>query len=85
MPVEFMVCLFVFSSVGGHGSDWDAEAHLKKFFWPHHMACGILVPQLRVEPVPRAVEAWGLDHWTAGEVSPKLILNASILMHVSNV
>ena len=27
------------------------------YFWPCHMACGILVSQLGIEPVPPAVEA----------------------------
>ena len=38
------------------------------FFWPHHAACGILVPQPGIEPVPPAVEAQSLNHWTAREV-----------------
>ena len=36
-------------------------------FWPHHEAYGILVPQLGIEPVPPAVEARSLNHWTARE------------------
>ena len=32
------------------------------------MACGILVPQPGIEPVPPAVEARSLNHWTAREV-----------------
>ena len=38
------------------------------FFWPCHAACGILLPQPGVEPVPPAVEAQSLNHWTAREV-----------------
>ena len=38
------------------------------FFWPYHMACGLLVPQPGIEPVPPAVEAWSLNHWMAREV-----------------
>ena len=38
------------------------------FFLPYHEACWILVPQPGVEPVPRAVEAWSLSHWTASKV-----------------
>ena len=45
-------CLFVF--VGG--------------FWSHHAACGILVPQPGVEPVPLALGARSLKHWTSREV-----------------
>ena len=38
------------------------------FFWPHDVARGILVLQSGIEPVPPAVEAWILNHWTAKEV-----------------
>ena len=37
-------------------------------FLPHHMACGILVPRLGIEPVAPAVEARCPNHWTAREV-----------------
>ena len=32
------------------------------FFWPHHVACGILVPQPRIEPVRPAVEVQSANH-----------------------
>ena len=38
------------------------------FFWPRCTAYGILVPQPGIEPVPPAVEAWSLNHWTTREV-----------------
>ena len=31
-------------------------------------ACGISVPQPRIEPMPPPLEAWGLNHLTAREV-----------------
>ena len=31
------------------------------------MACGILVPQPEIEPVPLALEAWSPNHWTTRE------------------
>ena len=37
------------------------------FFWPHRMACGILVPGPGIEPMHCAVEARSLNHWTARE------------------
>ena len=37
-------------------------------FWPCPTACGILVPRPGIEPVPPAVEARSLNHWTAREV-----------------
>ena len=38
------------------------------FFLLHHVACGILVLQLRMEPRPPALGAQSLSHWTAREV-----------------
>ena len=38
------------------------------FFFFGHVACGILVPQPGMEPVPPAVEAHSLNHWTGREV-----------------
>ena len=43
-------------------------AVLAGFFLSHRTACGILVPQPGMEPMPPAVEARGLNHWTAREV-----------------
>ena len=37
------------------------------FFWPHYMACGVLVPRLGAEPRPLAVKAWSLNQWTTRE------------------
>ena len=38
------------------------------FFWLHGAARKILVPPPGTEPVPSAVEAWSINHWTAREV-----------------
>ena len=38
------------------------------FFWPHYVACGMLVPQPGVKLAPSAVEAQSLNHWASGEV-----------------
>ena len=32
------------------------------------MACGILVPQPGIKPVPTTVQAQSLNHWTTQEV-----------------
>ena len=40
---------------------------LNSFFWPHCMACGILVLGPKLEPIPCAVEVWSLHHWTPGK------------------
>ena len=37
------------------------------FFWPHPASCGILVPQLGIEPTPLAVKAQTANHWTSRE------------------
>ena len=36
-------------------------------FWPHHVAC-VVIPQRMIEPMPAAVEAWSLNHWTIREL-----------------
>ena len=46
---------------------------LSFFFWPHRVACGILVPWPGIEPASPAWEARSLNHWTTREV-PKYIL-----------
>ena len=40
-------------------------------FLGHAMACGILVPQPGIKPMPPAVEVLSLNHWTTREV-PKV-------------
>ena len=42
--------------------------------WPCCSACGILVPQAGIEPVPPAIETQSSNHWTATEV-PLLFKN----------
>ena len=41
------------------------------FIWPRGVACRILVPQPGTEPVPPAVKAQSLNHWTARELPPQ--------------
>ena len=53
---------------------------LKKYFiylWPCPMACRILVLWPRIEPMPPAVEARSLNHWTSRE-APTFISPSSI-------
>ena len=38
------------------------------FFWLHHTACGVLVPQPEMEPALRAVDVWSLKQCTTREV-----------------
>ena len=42
------------------------------FFWPHWVACGILVPWPGIEPESLAVRAPSPNHWTAREL-PHLV------------
>ena len=44
---------------------------------PCHMACRNLFPWPGIEPVPSAMEAWSLNHWTAGELPWVVIKIAS--------
>lgn len=41
---------------------------LTLIFWLHYVACGVLVPRSGVTPVPPALEAWSLNHWTSRRV-----------------
>ena len=52
-------------------------------FWPHHLACEILVPRPGIEPIPPAVKVWSLSHWTYREV-PKFILGVVYSMGFEN-
>ena len=38
------------------------------FFWPHHVARGILLCQRGIKPAPSVLKVWSLNHWTAREV-----------------
>ena len=40
------------------------------FFWPHWVACRVLVPRPGIEPVPPALGVWSLNHWIAREFPP---------------
>ena len=37
------------------------------FFWPHHVAWGMLVPQLGTKSVPSTMKAQSPNHWTTRE------------------
>ena len=64
--LSWCVCVCVCVCVSG------GPIHLfnKNFFfsWPRCVACGILVPQPGIKPVPPAVEVQSLNHWTTREV-----------------
>ena len=48
-------------------------------FWPCCSACRISVPQPGIKPVPPAMEAQSLNHWTAGEVPHKIFEECKVL------
>ena len=62
-----------------------SHAELKLVFicWLLPTAYGILVPWPGIEPLPPAVEAWSLNHWTSEEV-PELKLLCSLLWVIQN-
>ena len=43
---------------------------LSLYFWPHHMAFRILMPQAGTEPAPPAVDAQSPHPWTPGSPPP---------------
>ena len=51
----------------------------KKFFWPSHATCGILVPQRETEPI---LEAQSLNRWTTRE-APKVFFKNWIVVVVA--
>ena len=51
---------------------WFISLSSSFFFRPCQVACGTLVPLPGIEPVPPAVEAQSLNHWTTREVPPCL-------------
>ena len=61
-----------FDSVDGYESlGWNyflSGLFVLFWFWPHCMACGILVPWPGIKPAPLALEAQSLNHWTTREV-----------------
>ena len=46
------------------GSTKKGQYYLLFVFWPHHVACEILVPQPDTEPMTSAVKARSPNHWT---------------------
>lgn len=50
-------------------------------FWLHRAAYGILAPRSGIEPVPPALEAQSLNHWTTTEVPPVFHLEADWWQH----
>ena len=65
---------------------WILSSTIFFIFWWCHTACGILLHQPGIKPMPPALEAWSLNHWTTKEVSTivfntqqKRILHVSLL------
>ena len=62
-----------FASAAVTPLNWPLLSHPRSylylffFFWPHCVACGILVPQPGIEPVPSAVKVLSPNHWTSRE------------------
>ena len=58
------------------------------FFWPYHMACGILVPWTGINLRPMSVRAWSPNHWTARKAptySFSNVLSFFLLIQVSKL
>ena len=56
--------------VNGHQTEFGNIPNSPFYFWLCHMACRILAPWPEIEPVPPAMEAQCLNHWTTWEVPP---------------
>ena len=57
------------------------ETLFEFIFWPRHAACGILVLWAGSKPVLPALEAWNLNHWTAGGVLRDAFLIVVLNIH----
>ena len=75
-PEKSDTCMF-----NSHNTRICATLNSFFFFWPRRVACRILVPRPGIEPVPPAVEAQSLKHWTARE-APEVFLILEILAYV---
>jgi len=49
-----------------------------------HQACGILPPQLGIEPVPRALEG-SLNHWTTMEIPVVVFYTVYVLVYFQSL
>ena len=47
-------------------------------FWLHHMACGILVPQLEIELKPLASIVQSPNHWITREFCPTYLISLGL-------
>ena len=78
MLPSFWICILIPSSIDKGpciilGSLGFSRITFYLFIWPHHPACGILIYQLGIKPLPPAVEAWSPNHWTT-RVLPRIAL-----------
>ena len=78
--VDFLLFYFIFLNNYPETIEWHFILFLF-YFWPcpcgvHCVACGILVPQPGIEPVPPALGAQSLNHGTAREVPMVEFLDA---------
>ena len=52
------------------------------FFLPPHQACGILISQSGIQPVPLAFGVQSLNRWTAREVPQQIFLSVNVCVHI---
>ena len=66
--VHFCIYFPIFSTPSNLVTFIACTLFLFIYFWPCHVACGILVPRPGIEPTPPALGARSLNPWTTGEV-----------------
>lgn len=66
-----LLCLFILV--------WMLFVHFIHIFWPHHLACGMLVPRPGNELMPHIVEAQSLSLGHQGFILQKKSFQAQIL------
>ena len=65
MALKLCIPLKLLSFSQTLGKNWS----ILFFLWPHHAACGILVPPSGIKPESPAVEIRSPNHWTSRDVS----------------
>ena len=61
--VLYLLILFTYSAL----PNYHKRKNFFFSFWLHGMACGILVPQPEIEPVPSGLEVWSLNSTRPGK------------------
>lgn len=63
-----------------HSHEPSLTASFPDFVCHTSAACGILVNCLKFKPVPLALEAQSLNHWTTGKSFSQILISTSLVL-----